>query len=91
MQLQSIRVQKLITFSPQLHAMVKQKAERLGLTFAEYLRMLAASDVKKEVEDLYLLDQKTEEKVGLAVKDFRDKNYTLIKNKKALKTHLANR
>lgn len=90
MQLQTIRVQKLITFSPQLHAMVKQKAERLGLTFAEYLRMLAASDVKKEVEDLYLLDQKTEEKVGLALKDFQNNNFNIVKNKKALKSHLAN-
>ena len=86
--MQNIRVQKLITFSPQLYANAKEKAERLGLSFAEYLRMLAASDVKKEIEDLYLLEEKTEIKVGQALKDLQNKKYTLIKTKGGLKKHL---
>ncbi len=47
------RVQKLITFSPKLYALLKNKAERLGMTFPEYIRHLGVSDIKDETDKNY--------------------------------------
>lgn len=78
MQKQNTRVQKLITFSPQLYALVKRKAERLGLSFPEYLRLLAASDVKKEVEAIPIVDEETEKRIEQSLKDFEEGKFTTI-------------
>lgn len=43
------RIQKLITFSPQLYARAKQRAADLGLTFNEYQRFITAKDVDLEI------------------------------------------
>jgi len=51
--MESKRVQKLVTFSPKLYSLLKTKAERLGMGFAEYLRFLAVNDLKNEVPKNY--------------------------------------
>jgi|SRR3989338_7369706 len=88
MQKQNNRIQKLITFSPQLYSLVKEKAERLGLSFPEYLRLLAASDVKKEVEQIPMVDEETEKRIGQSLKDYKEGRYTIISTKEELKKHL---
>ena len=40
----SRRIQKLITFSPVLYEIAKEKSSRLGLSLADYLRHLVVSD-----------------------------------------------
>lgn len=47
------RIQKLITFSPKLYGLLKAKAERLGMGFAEYMRHLAVSDLRQDLEKNY--------------------------------------
>src|SRR3990167_1628516 len=78
MQKQNNRIQKLITFSSQLYSLVKEKAERLGLSFPEYLRLLAVSDVKKEVEQIPIVDEETEKRIGQSLKDFEKGRFTTI-------------
>ena len=44
------RVQKLVTFSPQLYFNAEAKAKHLGVPFAEYLRHLIIKDVEEDVK-----------------------------------------
>jgi hypothetical protein len=61
------RVQKLITFSPQLYSLVEDKAKKLGVTFPEYIRSLAVEDLKEN--DFIVASPETERQIGMALKD----------------------
>ena len=65
------RVQKLITFSPQLHSLVEEKAKKLGVTFPEYIRTLAVQDLK-ENNDYIIASPETERQIGIALKEFEE-------------------
>jgi hypothetical protein len=67
------RVQKLITFSPQLYSLVEQKAKKLGITFPEYIRSLAVEDLKDN--DYIVASPEMERQIGIAMKEFEDGNY----------------
>ena len=56
-------IQKLITFPPELYVLIEKKARKLGLSFTEYMRGLAANDINKNVNILFV-DKKTEEHIG---------------------------
>jgi len=76
------RIQKLITFSPHLHNLVEKKAEKFGISFPEYIRMLAVSDIKKQV------DEETEKQIGQSLQDLKAGRYTTIKTKKELDAYI---
>lgn len=82
------RVQKLITFSPQLYQIILAKAKQLGLSFGEYMRHLAIIDIKEEIGNLPMVDEETEKRIGQSLKDLEEGRYTIVKNKKELDTHL---
>lgn len=82
------RIQKLITFSPHLHNLVEKKAEKLGVSFPEYIRMLAVSDIKKQVEELPMVDEETEKQIGKSLQDLKSGKFTTIRNAKALTAYL---
>lgn len=84
----TVRVQKLITFSPQLYEIVLAKSKQLGLSFGEYIRHLTITDIKEEVKQLSMVDQETERRIGQSLKDLKEGRFTVIKNKKELDTHL---
>lgn len=84
----TVRIQKLITFSPQLYEIVLAKAKQLGLSFGEYIRHLTITDIKEEVKQLYMMDQEAERRIGQSLKDLEEGRFTVIKNKKELDTHL---
>lgn len=85
------RIQKLITFSPQLYQVVLAKARQLGLSFGEYMRHLAIIDVKKEVEHLPMVDEATDKRIGQSLKDLAEGRYTEVDptNEKALNKALG--
>ncbi|OGD97816.1 hypothetical protein A3A49_01530 [Candidatus Curtissbacteria bacterium RIFCSPLOWO2_01_FULL_38_11b] len=85
------RIQKLITFSPQLYQVVLAKAKQLGLSFGEYMRHLAIIDVKKEVEHLPMVDEATDKRIGQSLKDLAEGRYTEVdpSNEKALNKALG--
>lgn len=82
------RIQKLITFSPHLYNLVEKKAEQLGVSFPEYIRMLAVSDIKKQVEELPMVDEETEKQIGKSLQDLKAGRYTTIKTKRELDAYL---
>ncbi|MCX7996627.1 MAG: hypothetical protein N2691_02590 [Patescibacteria group bacterium] len=65
------RVQKLITFSPQLYTHLEAKARRLGVTFPEYIRSLALEDIKGEVNDIIIASREMEEAIGASLDDYQ--------------------
>lgn len=81
------RIQKLITFSPHLHDLVEKKAEKLGVSFPEYIRMLAVSDIKEQVEQLPMVDEDTEEQIGKSLEDLRKGHYTVLRTDKDIDKH----
>ena len=85
------RIQKLITFSPQLYQVVLAKARHLGLSFGEYMRHLAIIDVKKEVEHLPMVSEATDKRIGRSLKDLEEGRYTQVdpSNEKALNRALG--
>ncbi|MBI4037609.1 hypothetical protein HY382_01015 [Candidatus Curtissbacteria bacterium] len=72
------RVQKLITFSPQLYQVVLTKAKRLGLSFGEYMRHLAVIDIKEEIEHLRMVDDASDKRIGQNLKDLEEGRYTEV-------------
>lgn len=89
MQTQSKSIQKLITFSPELYSLVMSKSKRIGVSFAEYIRVLLVNDIKEEVEAIEMVDEKTEKAIGQSLKDFKEGRYTTIKTEKDLKKFLG--
>jgi len=72
------RVQKLVTFSPQLYYSADTKAKELGVPFAEYLRHLIMKDVEKDVANIPMVDEETDKRIGQSLKDFAEGKYIEI-------------
>ena len=83
---QAARVQKLITFSPQLYEVVVAKARHLGLSFGEYMRHLAIIDIKEEIERLPMVDEETDKRIGQSLEDLKKGRWTEVdpSNERAL-------
>lgn len=62
--MQTTRIQKLITFSPDLYQMALIKAKSLGLSFADYLRHILVKEIEEEKYDFVRLKMLAKE--GLA-------------------------
>lgn len=90
MKSQKDRVQKLITFSPNLFTLVERKAEKLGISFTEYIRMLAVSDIKEQVEELPMVDEKTEKLIGKSLQDLKEGRYTELRSDEDIEKHFNN-
>jgi len=84
------RVQKLITFSPNLYTLVERKAEKLGVSFPEYIRILAVSDIKEQVEELTMVDIETEKQIGKSLQDIKKGRYTVLKSDEDIDVHFNN-
>lgn len=72
------RIQKLITFSPQLYQLAYHKAKMLGLSFADYIRHLAVADVKEEVEHIPMVDEETEKRIEESLRDIEEGRYITV-------------
>lgn len=68
--------QKLISFSPRLYMLAEQRAKELGLPFAEYMRFLAANDVRSEY--IPMVDEETNRRIGESLKAFKEGRYEVI-------------
>lgn len=83
------RVQKLVTFSPQLYSNAETKAKQLGIPFAEYLRHLIIKDVEKDIADLPMVDAETNKRIGESLEAYKRGEYTTIKTKEDLEKYFA--
>ena len=82
------RIQKLITFSSHLYSLTEKKAEKLGISFPEYIRMLAVSDIKKQAEEAPLVDEETEKQIAKSLQARKDGKYTDIRTEDELNAYL---
>lgn len=62
--MQKQRIQKLITFSPKLYTIVEEKANRLGVSFPEYIRSLALEDIKDEQVPFMVASEELDTVIG---------------------------
>lgn len=81
------RVQKLITFSPQLYDLIERKAQKIGISFPEYIRGLAVNDIKKSVEAIDFLTMEEEEGVRRSLADIKEGRYTIVKSDEDIEKH----
>ena len=88
MKMQKDRIQKLITFSPNLYTLAERKAQKLGISFPEYIRMLAVFDIKEKVEELPMVDEETEKQIAKSLHDIKKGRYTTVRTDKELEAHL---
>ncbi|OGK38080.1 hypothetical protein A3F03_02585 [Candidatus Roizmanbacteria bacterium RIFCSPHIGHO2_12_FULL_41_11] len=72
------RVQKLVTFSPQLYYHAEVKAKKLGVPFAEYLRHLVVKDVEEDIANLPMVDAETDQRIGKSLQDIEKGRYVDI-------------
>ena len=76
------RVQKLVTFSPQLYYNAETKAKYLGVPFAEYLRHLIIKDVEEDIVDIPMVDDETNKRIGESLEAYKRGEYTELKTEK---------
>ena len=72
------RVQKLVTFSPQLYYNAEARAKQLGIPFAEYLRHLIIKDVEEDIVDIPMVDAETDRRIGESLKAYEEGRYTEV-------------
>ena len=81
------RVQKLVTFSPQLYYNAEIKAKHLGVPFAEYLRHLIIKDVEEDITNLPMVDEETNRRIGESLKDYEEGRYVELKTDKDIEDY----
>lgn len=71
------RIQKLVTFSPQLYYIAEIRAKRLGVPFAEYVRHLIIKDAA-DTTSLPMVDVETNQRIGASLKAIKQGQFTTI-------------
>lgn len=66
------RIQKLVTFSSKLYSNAQARANSLGIPFAEYLRHVVLKDIEETTENLPMVDEATNRRIGQSLKDFEE-------------------
>ena len=75
MQTTTQRVQKLVTFSSKLYDNAIARANSLGVPFAEYVRHVIIKDIEENIENLPMVDEETEKRIGQSLKDIEEGRY----------------
>ncbi len=79
-------VKKLVTFSTTLYQHAQNRAQALGLGFAEYLRFLLVDDVKKRpISDLEVLSPEVDKEIGASLKDYAEGRYEILETEADIK------
>lgn len=82
-------VKKQMTFPAKLVELTERKANKIGFTFHDYVRMLLAVDVSSNTQSVEMVDEETEYEIGLAVDSYNKGKYMLIQDKKDLRKKLG--
>lgn len=85
--MQSSRVQKVVTLSPQLYRLAYGKAQKLGLNFQEFVRVLITNEVKEDVEKYELVDEETERLIGQAETDIQEGRVTKLSSPEEIENY----
>ena len=90
MQTQTKRIQKLITFPKELYSLVMNKANRIGMTFPEYVRILVVNDLKGKLDSIPMVSAKTEKNIENSFEALKQGQYTELKTIKDIKNYFKN-
>lgn len=71
-----------IGFPKQLYKLMQEKTEQLGVSVPEYVRHLIINDVEETA------DEELEAAIAKGLRDYSEKKYVIIKDKKELKEFL---
>jgi len=71
-----------IGFPKELYKLMQEKTENLGVSIPEYVRHLIINDVEETA------DEELEAAIAKGLRDYNDKKYVVIKDKKELKEFL---
>lgn len=84
-------IQKLITFSPHLYSIIQSQAKKVGLSFNEYIKHVAVKDFENSQEPVEYLDEETEKRLEIAMKDLNEGKYVDVdvNDNKALRKALG--
>ena len=88
MKTQKDRIQKLITFSPHLYNLAERKAQKFGISFPEYIRMLAVFDINEKVDELPMVDEETEKQIAKSLQALKEGKYTDVRTEEELDAYL---
>jgi hypothetical protein len=69
MQTTTQRVQKLVTFSSKLYDNAIARANSLGIPFAEYVRHVVIKDIEEGIENIPMVDNETNKRIGQSLND----------------------
>jgi hypothetical protein len=85
-------VQKQITFPTQLYELVLKRVESLGVSFSEYMRSLAISDIKikDHEEDIPMVDAGVEKQIGKSLEDIKKGRYHVLNTSEDISNHFNN-
>ena len=78
MQTTQPRVQKLVTFSTKLYNNAIARANSLGIPFAEYVRHTLIKDIEETSQNLPMVDEETNKRIGERLKALKEGRYTTI-------------
>lgn len=81
-------VNKMVSFSSTLYGIAQKHAQQKGITIQEYIRYLILRDDEKGQEPLYMVDEEIEKGIAQSLEDYKNKQGTLVKNKKELQKML---
>jgi hypothetical protein len=79
--------QKLIGFPEPLYKLASKQVKKFGISFSEYLRMLVIQDVLNKNNQIEMVDEDTEKRIGESVEDFKHGRYTVIKGHEELEKY----
>jgi L-lactate utilization protein LutC len=71
-----------IGFPKQLYKLMQEKTNQLGVSIPEYVRHLIINDVEETA------DEELEAAIAKGLRDYSEKKYVIIKDKKELKEFL---
>ena len=71
-------IQKLITFPDPLYKKVKNRADKIGMSFSEYIRMVIFLYTRADFDNYELLDEETSREVEKSMKDFKEGRYVTL-------------
>lgn len=78
MQVAQHRVQKLVTFSTKLYNNALARANSLGIPFAEYIRHTIIKDIEEKVENLPMVDEEINKRIGESLKAYKEGRFTEV-------------
>ena len=70
--------------------MADDKAQKMGVSFPEYVRHLLLNSVQTEINNQYLLSEREETSIGRSLNDIKKGDYSVLKTTKDINDFVDN-